>query len=102
MTATVGTLRHLTGLTGYTTGYGLAWNSGPIAVTSGEVFYFIADPGHTYFNGHSYSAYQGGQDPLTLSSVITFTPEPSSFLLLGRGDRFGLCRLEASPFGLAV
>jgi len=83
MSATIGTLSALTGMSGYTTGYGLSWQSGNLSVTSGEVLYFIADPGHTYFNGHSYSSYQGGQDPVAVSDIIKFTPEPSSFALMG-------------------
>ncbi len=90
MSATQGTLNAIVSLSGFTgassgggSGYGLSWQSGNISVTSGEVIYFVADPGHTYHNGHSYSSYQGGQNPLALNDVIAFTPEPSSFVLMG-------------------
>jgi len=90
MTATQGTLTAIVSLSGFTgssgnggSGYGLSWQSGNITVTSGEVLYFVADPGHTYHNGHSYSSYQGAQNPLSLNDVISFAPEPSSFVLMG-------------------
>ena len=87
MSATQGTLTALTGLSGYTgasgngPGYGLHWVSGNITVTSGEVIYFVADPSHTA--GPTSLAYEGGQNPIALNDVITFTPEPSSFVLMG-------------------
>ncbi len=98
MSVTQGTLSALTGLSGYTgaagngPGYGLSWQSGNVGVTAGEVFYVVADPSHTA--GPTSLAYEGGQNPIALSDVITFTPEPSSFAVGHRRLRFGLGRLN--------
>ena len=87
MSATQGTLKALVSLSGYTgasgngSGYGLSWQSGNISVTSGEVFYFVADPAHTA--GPTSLAYEGAQNPIALNDVITFTPEPSTLALMG-------------------
>ncbi len=96
MSATQGTLNALVSLSGFTgsagnggSGYGLSWQSGSIAVTSGETIYFVADDSHTWPDGHHYGSYEGAQDPLALSDIISFAPEPSSFVLMGLAG-FGL------------
>lgn len=87
--ATQGTIGYLTGLSSFTgnnAGYpasGVSWQSGNIHVTAGEVVYFVADPTHTYTNGWQGQDYEGFQDPIALSDIITLTPEPSSIVLMG-------------------
>jgi hypothetical protein len=83
------TLSQIANLSGFTTGAsnsGLSWQSGQFAVTAGETIYFAIDPNHDYGASSGLSArVEGNQDPIALSSLITFVPEPSSFVLLGLG-----------------
>ncbi len=89
VSATQGTIGYLSALSGYSGsngGYaasGVSWLSGNISVTAGEKIYFVADPTHTYTNGWTGQDYEGFQDPIALSDIITFTPEPSSSILMG-------------------
>jgi hypothetical protein len=75
-----GTPTALGSLAGFSGSYGLSWVSGTFAVTNGETIYFVADPNHTEGGQH---AFEGGMDPIALKDAISFTPEPSSFLLMG-------------------
>ena len=81
------TLTQIANLSGYTTGAsnnGLNWASGQFAVSAGEVIYFAIDPNHDYGTGSGLSMrVEGNQDPIALQAIITFTPEPSSFVLMG-------------------
>ncbi len=94
VSATSGSLSYLAGLSGYNgsgdggTGFGIGWTSGSISVTAGEMLYFVADPTHSNAGADAAGswaehAYEGYQDPIALNDVITFTPEPSSFVLMG-------------------
>ena len=94
---TQGAISYLAGLSGFNgtgsgyNGFGIGWTSGSITVTAGEILYFVADPTRTatgsaasgWWGDHSYEGYQ---DPIALSDIVTFTPEPSSFVLLGLGS----------------
>ena len=81
------TLTQVGNLSGFTSGAsnsGLNWASGQFAVTSGEVIYFAIDPNHDYGSGSGLSTrVEGNQDPIALQAIIHFTPEPSSFVLMG-------------------
>ncbi len=79
------TLSLVANLSGYTgTALGLNWQSGQIAVSAGEVIYFANDNNHDYGSGSGLSMrVEGNQDPMALSAIISFVPEPSSFILLG-------------------
>ncbi len=79
------TLSLVANLSGYTgTASGLNWASGQFAVSSGETIYFAIDPNHDYGSGSGLGArVEGNQDPISLSAIINFVPEPSSFMLLG-------------------
>ena len=81
------TLTQVANLSGYTgTALGLNWQSGTISVRSGETIYFAIDPNHDYGTGSGLGArVEGNQDPISLQAIISFTPEPSSCVLLGLG-----------------
>jgi hypothetical protein len=75
---TTSTIASIAGMTTQSTGIG--WTASGISVTAGEVLYFVADNGHVEFGNHAYS---GGSDSIALKTTIAFTPEPSSFVLMG-------------------
>jgi PEP-CTERM motif len=96
VSSTVGTTNNNIGtLNGFATtskgySFGVGWSASNIAVTAGEVLWFVADSGHTY-SGGGYHSEEGGGDPLAVQANITFVPEPSSMVLLGfAGAGFGL------------
>jgi hypothetical protein len=63
----------------------LTWNSGSFYVTTGEVLYFVVDPGHDQYLTHGNHSAGSGTDGAAVSAAVTFTavPEPSSVVLLG-------------------
>ena len=79
------TLSLVANLSGYTgTASGLNWQSGQMSVTSGETIYFAIDPNHDYGSGSGLGArVEGNQDPISIQAIVSFTPEPSSFVLMG-------------------
>jgi hypothetical protein len=88
VSASVGTANaNIPALNGYATNgtsgasFGVGWTDASLAVTAGEVLYFIADPGHS--NAPN-DFFQGAADPVALQAGFIFTaPEPSSIALLG-------------------
>jgi PEP-CTERM motif len=87
--ANVGTgTANIAGLNGYSTtgtngaSFGVNWTDASLAITAGEVLYFISDSAHSFNGNH---AFLGGADPIALQTNFNFTPspEPSSIVLLG-------------------
>jgi hypothetical protein len=62
---------------------GLNWVSGSFAVTAGETLWIVNDPAHDQFLTHGNHTAGTGIDALAMGAVISFVPEPSSFVLLG-------------------
>ena len=93
LTASVGTASYATvAPAGYTinnNASGVTWSASGIAVTAGEVLYFIADPTHgdPGSGGSQNHTWPGSSNPLALQTSLSFvpSPEPSSMLLLGLG-----------------
>ena len=75
-------LSGFTGGVGSGSGYGLNWTTPNIAVTAGETIYFVDDPTHLYPFSNGNHSVEGAGNPIALSAIVTYTPEPSSFLLL--------------------
>ena len=63
----------------------LTWNSGSFYVTTGEVLYFVVDPGHDQYLTHGNHSAGSGTDGAAVSAAVSFSavPEPSSIVLLG-------------------
>ena len=59
------------------------WTSGTIPILPGETIYFLADPMHDQFSTHDPHTYGNGTNNLGMAITVTYTPEPSSFVLLG-------------------
>jgi len=81
---TSGSVSNLGALSGYASSFGLNWTSGTMAVTAGEVFYFVNDAGHDQVQSHGNHSTGTATNPEALQATVNFVaPEPSSVMLFG-------------------